>query len=146
MYRASLNLPVTMQICGLIATATQSIPNNVGTQVTYGALAFPTQGTLVPSLGSSSIIITDPGLYRIVSMGSLGNGTSGTRRMTNIFVNANEVARVEATTSNLWSMGHATTILLAAGDVITARLFHTSGAALSTVASQPPSLTVYRAA
>lgn len=120
---------------GIYATAAQTIPNNVGTQLIYGDDLFD-NGSLVDLPGNRLVIPAGgAGLYFVHSQVSFAAGTTGTRTLS-LRVNGDEtyVGRINASSGGgTYGVVASGFLPLAVGDAITSVVTQNQGANLDTL-------------
>ena len=126
-------------IARVTANATQSIPNNTGTKITFNiASSTPNIDSYDPNgwfdNANDKIVVNQPGFYNITLNVGVAANTTG-RRVSQILVNGSDRGSVNMTapiaSSTLQCV--STNVYLAAGDYVEGLIFQTSGGALNTV-------------
>lgn len=110
--------------------ATQSLSNGVETNITWDTEVVDTSGMF--SNPSTNLVVTEPGVYALQhSVDFAANATS--IRATHIAVNGNTISEIGGDASTTSDTGLVCSAItpLAAGDIITAFSYQSSGAALN---------------
>lgn len=116
--------------CGVKATATTSISTGSTTSISFDTELHDTDGFFAPT--STNIVIPTgfAGRYLITANGNIAFNASGAR-VISIYINGTLNISAPMAAGNPQSGGISRVLTLAAGDVITIRIFQDSGVSLA---------------